>query len=742
MADRLVFDPSLDVLSHPGEGLVLRTVLGDQVLDDPVFAAVAAGVELGLDEDDLADHIVASLPDTDLVDAYHGIEFLRSRGYLRAEPVAGYAFAAGIHPPGAPAARDPATVALVDEVGRPDLLDPLAAALTAAGHRVAGGADAAPAGADLVVVLVAGDAAERIDELAADPEGPAVLPLTVARKRLLLGPRHGPRSPRACRRCLEHWLRANEQLPPAAGAGSTAGSTTGPGPLVATTTAHLFAVELVRLLGADLDETPLDDVVVSYEPTTQSVVRHHVLPAPGCRRCLPASGRHDLSGSLRAGPTSPVRVVSTDGGSRTETPAETLRRLERYSSTVCGILPPPVPASDHPVIHSFAVGMNAAFPRRTLDERRFGVRSMSGGKGRTREQAQVSALCEGIERYAGIFQGTEPVVRRAFDDFDGDAIDPATVQLFSERQYERRAQTYDPADPFNVVPLPFDRRATISWTALEPVRAGPRRWLPTSQVYYSFLDNPAGGANSNGVAAGATATEARLHGLHELVERDAVAIWWYNRLRVPAFDLEGADDPALARIVDAHDRLGRDLWVLDVTTDVGMPAAAAVSARREAPHHIVLGFGAHTSAHVAVLRAVTEVNQFLPSVVDLTTGQARLASPSSAGGRWQAHATLDDNPYLRPRGVVPVDRREPAGASVADQLEWCLHAVEAVGVEVYSVRLTRPEAPLEVYRMVAPGLRHFWARFAPGRLYDEPVRTGRLGSATREEDLNPVAMFV
>ncbi|WP_441293212.1 hypothetical protein ACSRUE_22460 [Sorangium sp. KYC3313] len=41
-----------------------------------------------------------------------------------------------------------------------------------------------------------------------------------------------------------------------------------------------------------------------------------------------------------------------------------------------------------------------------------------------------------------------------------------------------------------------------------------------------------------------------------------------------------------------------------------------------------------------------------------------------------------------------------------------------------------------------PGLRHFWPRFGPGRLYDVPVRLGWLERANREEDLNPVPLVV
>ena len=40
--------------------------------------------------------------------------------------------------------------------------------------------------------------------------------------------------------------------------------------------------------------------------------------------------------------------------------------------------------------------------------------------------------------------------------------------------------------------------------------------------------------------------------------------------------------------------------------------------------------------------------------------------------------------------------------------------------------------------MIVPGLRHFWPRFAPGRLYEVPVKLGRLKGPLAEDQLNQV----
>jgi len=39
--------------------------------------------------------------------------------------------------------------------------------------------------------------------------------------------------------------------------------------------------------------------------------------------------------------------------------------------------------------------------------------------------------------------------------------------------------------------------------------------------------------------------------------------------------------------------------------------------------------------------------------------------------------------------------------------------------------------------VIVPGMRHFYRRFAPGRLYDVPVKVGFRDSPIPESELNP-----
>jgi ribosomal protein S12 methylthiotransferase accessory factor len=64
------------------------------------------------------------------------------------------------------------------------------------------------------------------------------------------------------------------------------------------------------------------------------------------------------------------------------------------------------------------------------------------------------------------------------------------------------------------------------------------------------------------------------------------------------------------------------------------------------------------------------------------------------------------------------------------------------GLETLVLDQTRPDVGLSVVKVIVPGLRHFWRRLAPGRLYDVPVRLGWLPAPVPEAQLNPTSMFL
>ncbi|MBI0384943.1 YcaO-like family protein, partial [Streptomyces albiflaviniger] len=154
-------------------------------------------------------------------------------------------------------------------------------------------------------------------------------------------------------------------------------------------------------------------------------------------------------------------------------------------------------------------------------------------------------------------------------------------------------------------------------------------------------------ADSNGAAAGGTLADAVVRGFLELVERDAVALWWYNRTRQPAVALDAFDDPWPAEVRAAHRGVRREVWALDLTTDFGIPVVAALSRRLDKPaEDITFGFGAHFDRHTALCHALAELNQMLPAVVEARADGGGYGAAEPEALRWFRTATLADHPYL------------------------------------------------------------------------------------------------
>jgi ribosomal protein S12 methylthiotransferase accessory factor len=276
------------------------------------------------------------------------------------------------------------------------------------------------------------------------------------------------------------------------------------------------------------------------------------------------------------------------------------------------------------------------------------------------------------------------------------------------------------------------------------------RYVPTAYCYYGFRDPGVffTRCDSNGNASGNTLEEAILYGFLELVERDSVALWWYNRVQRPQVDPGGMGLYYWDEMKRYYAReLGRELHALDLTSDLGIPTFAVVSRRpQRAVEDIIVGFAAHLDPSVALLRALEEANQYLPSVrEEAEDGSTIYRLYSQETLAWWKSATFENQPFLVPaRGFPRYLKDVPSLSSdnVRTDVETCLAVASRAGLEVLVLDQTRPDIALPVVKVMVPGLRHFWRRLAPGRLYDVPVKLGWLPSPLREEEMNPISCFV
>jgi ribosomal protein S12 methylthiotransferase accessory factor len=169
-------------------------------------------------------------------------------------------------------------------------------------------------------------------------------------------------------------------------------------------------------------------------------------------------------------------------------------------------------------------------------------------------------------------------------------------------------------------------------------------------------------------------------------------------------------------------------------------------------------FGCHLDPLIAIRHAVTELGMMMAGWKPFLTCRDHEvdAGPSSTAWpdhirRWLREVSVDDQPQMRPAAdkaphallsSLPAQALAslPAQALGFDGLSVCLERLAAAAMDVVVVDATRPDIGMPVVRVLAPGLRHFRPRFAPGRLFDIPVIRGLRDRPLLEEELNPIPL--
>jgi hypothetical protein len=214
----------------------------------------------------------------------------------------------------------------------------------------------------------------------------------------------------------------------------------------------------------------------------------------------------------------------------------------------------------------------------------------------------------------------------------------------------------------------------------------------------------------------------------------------------PGVDLDSFGDPYVDSLREFYAKKGRNLWVVSLQNDLEMPVFAAMSRRDHEAQDIMIGFGAHPDPSVALFRALTELNQFLPFVSERdANGETIYRANDEATIEWCKNATIDSEPWLLPNPSHSLIRLSDLPAPDTYRIDKLVmkqvDILKRVGIETIVMNQSRPEIELFVTKVFAPGLRHFWRRSAPGRLYEVPVKLGWIDRPLAEEDINPRSVF-
>jgi oxazoline/thiazoline synthase len=498
----------------------------------------------------------------------------------------------------------------------------------------------------------------------------------------------------------------------------------------------LVSACIASLFASQEDRIPLKNGMLKLDLKSLQSNRYAVVKRPQCPTC----GDADLMKKQAHCPPQLQSVPNlhiNDGGYRKLTPVQTFEHFKHLINPVCGPI-----AYLHPM------------PRRHLGMRKVYVagymvcpqdipRSNSfdkicAGKGQTDEQARASALCEALERFSGVYQGDEACVRASAAELHAQnkpLFDFNKLQHFSQFQFAQREHINQHThDRRRQVPKQQIIEDKIDWTPAWSLVSGKKHYVPLN---YCYAEAPLSSGieygihNPNGAAAGNCLEEAILQGFLELVERDATAIWWYNRINLPGIDLASFNDPYFERLIREYASLGWNCWVLDLTHDLGINVCAAVAHQAE-ENRWAIGFGCHLNAHLAVQRAITEVNQ--------------LFEPDGTSPAPWDPKKLNDTEFLFPSNIKKLrpmnEMSSIGGVDLQSDIAHCTALIHSLDMDILMVNKTRPDIELSVVQIIVPPLRHFWPRLGEGRLYSVPVKLGWLEEATPEAALNPTPLFL
>ena len=334
--------------------------------------------------------------------------------------------------------------------------------------------------------------------------------------------------------------------------------------------------------------------------------------------------------------------------------------------------------------------------------------SMTQGKGLTDAAARASAVMEALE-YAVAEAPSIPV-----------------IQATAEELLQSGAEIFLP-DRLLPETRPLAGDAVIRWARGYRLGSYAPIWMPLDLINLDAAqtDLPGICKSTNGLASGNVVGEAILHGLCELVERDATTLWSLGPDHV---QLGRAISPAafecteLAGIIGSVESVGLSASLFDITSDISIPTIAAVVGPQTLspgePFAVCAGYACHPLPSVAAARALLEAVQSRVTAI-------AAARDDIDSRRFEESSSAWDLALLHAPARISTPVRGAAGIAAAEWQHWCVDILARSGVHPVAVELGGEEFGASVVKVVAHELedRDANLNWRPGRRAFEALRT-------------------
>ncbi|MEM3078369.1 MAG: YcaO-related McrA-glycine thioamidation protein [Nitrososphaerales archaeon] len=322
-----------------------------------------------------------------------------------------------------------------------------------------------------------------------------------------------------------------------------------------------------------------------------------------------------------------------------------------------------------------------------------GAISVYSGKGIAEIHAEVSVIMEAVERYSAEVKSE----------------DQKRIIKGSFKELSSKFNALDPADLIIPFTTSYSQDAPLRWIEGFDIIQDEKILVPVSAVFHPYLpsdDLHLFRTTTNGLASGNTVEEAVLHGLMEVIERDA---WSLTELTKDEREvIRASEDCFLVKeLIDKFDRNEIRIVLKDITSDLGLPVIAAVSDdfRLMDPALLTIGFGAHLDPEIAAIRALTEVAQSRLTQIQGAREDTYKADFMRMFGyerikKINKHWFSDSKDFKEIRSMPNLSRRD-----ILDEIMLVISILRKKGFEhVIVVDLTRKELEIPTLRVIVPGL--------------------------------------
>ncbi len=322
-----------------------------------------------------------------------------------------------------------------------------------------------------------------------------------------------------------------------------------------------------------------------------------------------------------------------------------------------------------------------------------GAISIYGGKGISKDHAKASAMMEGFERYSAERQDSDETIIATPNEIGryGDYIDPKSLNL--PKDFEKK----DISD------------INLEWSKSKDIISGKEYYIPTNAIFHPYASDSNAESlfksNTNGLASGNILDEAILHGMLEVIERDAWSIFELTHKNYAQIDIESIESELIIDIIDKFESEGIKIKLMDFTADIKIPtiAASADDTITKDAGLLTLGMGTHLDPEVAILRALTEVAQSRATQINGAREDTVRADFAREAG-YERMKRINKYYFKDEEEKISLsDIENKSTSSITKDIEIVKNELTANDIEkILYVDLTRPEIDVSVVRVVIP----------------------------------------